>query len=134
MGMIEEVATYLDSNSTRFTLGTNLFLNFQPDEPATCAALYEDLGGQPVATFGAAHVIENPRLQLVCRSSGDLTGPTIARANIDAAWGILDGVANTTLSGSTYLRVAAVQSPFLLERDARGRVSFAANFDVMRRR
>lgn len=135
MGMVEEVSAYLAAQiPATFTVGTNLFLNFLPDEPATAAAIFETPGRAPDDTFGQAAAIEMPRFQLVTRSSGDNTGPTIARANIDAAWLKLHGVANQTLSGSTYLRISAVQSPFLLDRDPRGRVEFAANFEVLRRR
>lgn len=135
MGMVEEVGAFLAAQiPATFTVGTNLFLNFLPDEPATAAAIFETPGSSPDDTFSQAAAIENPRFQLVTRSSGDNVGPTIARANIDAAWASLHGVANTTLSGSTYLRIAAVHSPFLLDRDPRGRVEFAATFDVMRRR
>lgn len=135
MGMVEEVASYLTAQlSTRFQLGVNTFINFLPDEPATAAAIFETPGRAPDDTFGQAAAIEMPRFQLVTRSSGDNTGPTIARANIDAAWLKLHGVANQTLSGSTYLRISAVQSPFLLDRDPRGRVEFACNFETMRRR
>lgn len=134
MGMVEEVGAFLAASSTRFTIGTNLYLNFLPDEPATATALFETPGPGPLDTFSKAAAIEQPRVQLVCRSSGDNTGPTIARANIDVAFTTLHSVANQVLSGSTYLRIAAVQSPFLLDRDPRGRVEFAVNFEAQRRR
>lgn len=131
MGMIEEVATYLDTQSTRFALGTNLFLNWLDDTPGTSAAVIETGGSDPSRVFKATVAAwENARFQLLCRS----TSSSVARANIDAAWTIYEGVTNQTLSGSTYLRISAVQSPFMLTRDDQGRSIFACNFDVMRRR
>lgn len=133
MGLIEEVGTYLDAQSTRFSLGSSaaggLYLNDLPELPATASALIETGGSEPRRTF-RGNGWENQRVQLYCRS----TSSAIARANIDAAWTILEGVTNQALSGSTYLRVSAVQSPFLLDRDVAGRIVFAANFDIARRR
>lgn len=130
--MIEELATYLDAQSTRFTFSTtgNLFVNYLPDTPATAAALLETGGLPPTRRFAGVPAWENARVQLVCRSSSS----TKARANADAAWGILEGIANTTLSGSTYLRVSAVQSVFLIDRNPAGQTEYGANFDVQRRR
>lgn len=128
--MIEEVGTFLDAESTRFTAGTNLFYNYLPDEPGTAASIIETGGLPPTHVFaGDRPAWENARIAVTCRS----TSSTRARANMNDAWFQLHEVANETLSGRSYLRISAVQSPFLLERDERGRVSFQANFDVIRR-
>ncbi len=134
MGMVEEVGTYLAAQSTRFVVGTNLYLNYMPDEPATASVIIEYPGAAPSDVFARKPAVEAPRFQLVCRSSGDGTGPTVGRANIDAAFTTLHQVGNQTLSGSTYLSISALQSPFLLDRDPRGRVEFACNFECQRRR
>lgn len=129
MGMIEEVGTYLDAQSTRWTLGTNLYLNWLPDEPNRAAAIYETAGAEPARSFQSV-AWETPRIQVICRS----TSFPQARDDADTMWSILEGVVNQTLSGKDYLRISAVQSPFLIERDERGRPYFGANFDVARRR
>jgi len=130
VGLIEEVGGFLDSESTRFTAGTNLFLNFMPDQPGTATAIIETPGLAPAQVFGSdLPAWENARVQVVCRS----TSSTKARANANDAWFQLQEVANETLSGRSYLRISAVQSPFLMARDEQGRVVFAANFDVVRR-
>lgn len=131
MGLVEEVGTYLDSNSTRFALGTNLYLNWMVDEPGTAASIIETAGPAPTFAFASTRPSwENIRFQVACRS----TSSTKARANADAAFTIFSGIANQTLSGTTYLRVAPVQSVFLMERDERGRVVFGFNCEGMRRR
>lgn len=130
MGLVEEVGAFLDTESTRFTAGTSLFYNFLPDEPGTATAIFETPGMAPTHVFaGNLPAWENARIQVACRS----TSSTRARANANDAWFQLHEVANETLSNRSYLRISAVQSPFLLERDSRGRVVFAANFDVVRR-
>lgn len=134
MGLVEDIGTYLAAQSTRFTLGTNLYLNFMPSTLATSAAIYETGGLPPSRTFApsTSPAWENARIQVVCRS----TSSTKARANVDTAWTVLEGISNVALPTSTgtyYLRVASVQSPFLLMRDDAGSILFAFNCDVLRR-
>ena len=135
MGMIEELGTFVDANSTRFALGTSLFLNLLPDGStvAPTAAAIIETGGQPaVHTIGGSTrpAWEVARVQVLCRS----TSSAIARANADAAWTLLEGVQNQALSGSTYLRVETLQPPFLAWRDDLTRPVFAFNAECWRRR
>lgn len=124
MGAIEELGSFLDTNSTRFTAGTNLWYHAMADEPGTATALYETGGLPPVQRYGNdLPAFERAAFQVVCRS----TSPTIARGNAHAAWVIVQKVANESLSSKTWLRAEPMQSPFLLERDAQGRYTFAFN-------
>jgi hypothetical protein len=128
--MVEEVATFLDGASTRWAVGTSLFLNYLPDEPNRAGSILETGGVAPTQVFaGDLPAWENARIQLNCRSTSSAT----ARADANAAWYILQQVANEALSSVSYLRISPVQSPFLLERDDRGRTVFACNYDVVRR-
>lgn len=130
--MVEEVTTYLDSGSTRFTAATNLFANVLPHEPATVSAIIETGGVPPTHTFQPAGAQwENPAFQMTFRS----TAPATARANAQAAWDLLDVVANQglpTSTGTYYLRIELLQSPFLLKRDEQDRAVFAFNAIAMR--
>lgn len=130
MGLIEEIGAYLDSNSTRFLAGTSLFYNWLPDEPGTAASITETGGLPPQQVFGNdLPAWENQRVQVLCRS----TSSTRARANANDAWVVLQQIANETLSGRSWLRVSAVQSPFSLGQDERGRMLFACNYECVRR-
>lgn len=130
MGLVEELGTFVDTASTRFTVGTNLFLNALPDEPGTATALIEYAGGEPEFVFaGELPVNENARVQVSCRS----TSSTKARANANAAWVAVSGIANESLSGKSWLRAKPIQSPFLLKRDEQNRIVFAFNCDIARR-
>lgn len=130
MGLVEEVGTFLDTQSTRFTLGTNLFLNYAPDETNTVTSIIEYGGTPPDYVFaGEIPQNENQRIAVTCRSTSSVT----ARANIHAAWVILGGVTNESLSSVSYLRISPLQSPFLLGRDGQHRTEFRCNFDCMRR-
>lgn len=134
MGLLEEIGTHLDTSSTRFSLGTSLFLGILPDASTiagTAGAVIETGGSPPMHTFASTRPVwEVATVQVLCRS----TSPVTARANMDDAWTILDRVANQTLSGSTYLRITALQSPFLAWRDERERTVYGANFECWRRR
>lgn len=131
MGLVEDIGTYLAGASTRFVLGTKTFLNYFPDTPNRASAIHEYAGPEPDFVQGPSTkpAWENARFQVACRS----TSSTAARGDINTAWALLNGIVNQTLSGTTYLRVAALQSPFLMERDKKGRPVFACNFQAQRR-
>ena len=129
MASVDELAAFLDTQSTRFTSGTNLFVNWMPPDPDTCSALYETGGLAPQQVFSRdLPAYERPSFQLLCRASASSS----ARANIHAAWIIAQKVANESLSSKTWLRVEPLQSPFYLRRDEQGRYEYAANFSAMR--
>ena len=52
MGVTEDILTFLDAESTRFTAGTNAFINWLPSEPNTAASITETGGLAPAQTFG----------------------------------------------------------------------------------
>ena len=129
MGLVEDVGAYLDTNSTRFAAGTSLFYNYLPSDPNRATSIIETGGVAPARAFGSTGPSwEQGRIQVACRSTSSAT----ARADADAAFVLLEAVENQTLTSNQFLRVSAVQSVFLLERDARGRPVFACNYDVWR--
>lgn len=127
--MIEDLGAFLDAASTRFAAGTSLFYNHLPSEPNRATSIIETGGLAPARAFGPGGPSwEQGRVQLACRSTSSVT----ARADADAAFAILEGIQNQTLTSNLFLRVSAVQSVFLLERDVQGRPVFACNYDVLR--
>jgi len=130
MAALDDIGTYLTLQVGSLTLGTNLFLSRLPDTPDTCVALYEYGGETPVSTMGgdAMPPIEQPRIQINVRSAGYATAHDLAYT----CWTALEGILNETLTATRYHRVAAIQSPFPLERDSADRVIFAQNFRVQR--
>ena len=127
--MVEDVGAYLDAQSTRWAAGTSLFYNYLPDTPNRAGSIIETGGVAPARAFGSTGPSwEQGRIHMVCRATSSAT----ARADADAAWALLEGIQNQTLTSNVFLRVSAVQSVFLLERDAQGRPVFAANYDVWR--
>lgn len=130
MAILEDIAALIDSSSTTFTLGTNLFMGRLPDSPDTCCAVYQYGGEEPMNVMGGDSMppLEEPRVQVLVRATGYAT----AQSTATTIWTYLETVLNENLSGTRYLRISAVQSPFPLERDAQDRVIFAQNFRVVK--
>jgi len=130
MATLDDIGTYLASQVGSLTLGTNLFLGRLPDDPDTCVALYEYGGETPVSTMGgdAMPPVEQPRIQVNVRAPGYPSAHTLALS----VWTALEAILNETLTSTRYHRVAAIQSPFPLERDSADRVIFAQNYRVQK--
>jgi hypothetical protein len=130
MAVLDDLGAYLAAQVGSLTLGTNLYLARLPDDPDTCVAVYEYVGGAPLSTMNGAALplVERPRVQVVTRASSYTTGRSLA----DEIWTALEQIVNdTTLaSGDRYHRVAGLQSPFALERDSHDRIIIAQNFEV----
>lgn len=130
MGLVEELGTFLDSESTRFTLATNLSLNMLPSEPNTATSIIEYPGSAATDTFqGDLPKFEDARVAITCRSTSSAT----ARANAKAAWVAVNRINNESLSSVSWLRAKPLQSPFLLDRDEQNRVLFQFNCQCLRR-
>ncbi len=126
--LLAEMADYLSTNGIG-TQGTDLFYGFMPDTPNTAVALYETGGlsaAHGMAPSPGLAKAERPRLQVVARS----TDYDVARLKIDAVWKLLDGLGDVVISGTRYLGVYAVSSPYPMGRDAEGRAFLTCNFDV----
>lgn len=129
MGMLDDLGAYVDTN-TSLTLGTDLFLGLMVDNVANCVALYEEGGTTGMYTQGSSNLpkFERPQLQLIVRNTSYSTGRSLA----DTVYRLLTQVANQTINGTKYLRIEALGTPSVMERDANRRVLFVCNFDVVR--
>lgn len=126
MAVLDDVGALLQTQGVG-TLGTDLFLSTLPDVPDACVALYEYGGGPPQHTLGGTSAKwEEPRIQAVARA----TTYSAARTKIGAIFTALHAVNNTTLSGTLYLSIEALQSPFFLEKDQSSRVKMVCNFHI----
>lgn len=138
MGMIEDVVAYLDSGSTGIAAGTDLFAHTLPETTGVAVGVFEREGPAPVRSFGAGSTpMQRGLVQVLVRSTAPANGesvavPTAARALADTCWSRLEGIANTTLSGSTYLRAEPTSSPYALTRDEAGRIVFGFSAIVWR--
>lgn len=130
--ILDDAATYLASNSTRFTVGVNLTKGLMPDSPDTVTTLFDTGGSSPLHTFTTStgtRWAERPGLMIHARSADQQT----ARANAYAAFTLLDGIHDRglpTTTGTHYVEIGAAQSPFLIGRDKNDRYLIGVNFDV----
>jgi len=132
--ILDDVATYLVAQTTLTvggttgTLGKAIMLDTEPD---TIAVLFETGGGASEYAFSTstgtvAVVYEQPNLQLLSRS----TTYTQARTVAETVYTTLNGLGTTTMTGTRYLSVDAVQSPFSIGRDDNERYLVSVNFRV----
>lgn len=128
--LLADLCDYLTSQAG-FVQGTDLFYGVMPPDPDTAVALYETGGLSPVRGMGNTagdHAVERPRVEAVSRAESY----SVARANAQRVFLKLDGMPAVTLNGVRYKFAQAVQSPFLMGRDAQERVLVACNYDVIK--
>ena len=128
--ILVDLGGYIDSNFASLTLGTNLFYGMLPESPDNCVALFENSGIAPVFTQGSNNAIkiERPQLQFLVRNTSYETGSALA----NSLYLFLTEVANQSINSTQYLRVIAISSPSVIERDSNKRVLFTCNFDIQR--
>lgn len=126
--LLNEIGAYLVANGIG-VLGTDLFKGPMPATPNKCVSILDYGGAAPDTVLGAAgDTQENPRFQLLSRDT-TLVG---ARAKAQEAFVALGKVKNMTLSGTRYLAIRPIQSPFFLMQDANNRIVYAVNFECQR--
>lgn len=139
MGLADDVAAYIDSNSTVFTAGTNLFINTIRDTTANVRACFviETQGADNVEKFGGLPAMTRPSADILIRSTKAIGGEgeassTGTRTLAQNVWGLLVGLSNQSVNSKTYQRVTASHEPYLMGRDPLGRVLFGFRVDAMR--
>jgi hypothetical protein len=114
MAVLDELASYLQAEGLG-TVGTSIFKGSIPlNGPDTLVALIEIPGFPPTHAHDATRY-EQPVLQVAVRGSAH--GYATARQQAQDAWNVLDGVHNVVLSGTAYLWLQALQSPYWLKSD-----------------
>lgn len=132
--LLDDIATYLTSNSTRLTVGTNLTKGFMPDTPSTVTTLFETAGFPAIHTFTTGtqtRTYEQPGLMVHGRSTDYQT----MRNTLHDVYVLLDGYANASLpttTGTHYADIVAIQSPFDLGQDSNDRHLGSVNFTIMK--
>ena len=129
--ILDDVATYLATNSTRLTVGVNLTKGHMPDSPSTVTTIYETGGFAPIHNFttgSGTRMYEQPSLMIHSRSTDYQT----ARLVLEDVFTILDGFNNADLSGVRYAGIDAVQSPFDIGTDSNDRHKLSVNFNVIK--
>ena len=124
---VNDLATRLVSQGVG-TLGTDLFGGGLPSVPVNCLALIEYAGEEPrLKAPGEVALDERPRVQVIARGKSYRLAEEKARAAYEAIQ-----CAMTTINGTLYLRIDALQTPFYLKNDENGNTLFVFNVQVRR--
>lgn len=131
---VEDVLALIDAESTRLSVGVNLFANTLPDDVrSVAAAVFERPGEGPDDVYADLSAFERPGIQVVVRTTAPADGasapsPLAARAEAWKAYVALNKVTNQALSTASTRTFGAIdlnEPPFLADVDDEGRHMFA---------
>lgn len=127
MGLIESIGQFIEDEGLGVQ-GTDLFIGDMPQNaPETATAVVETSSLAPTFSHDINGVnYEQPGFQIYTRAELYAT----ARSLAESIWIALNKQVNVTLSGSFFLRIEAVQSPFSLGRDDKHLAQIVANYNV----
>jgi len=124
MTLIEQIATYLDSDLNLGTLGTDIFVGFSPDSESTPVGIISvlDTGGTEPSAYIPTF---SPTFQVFIRDVDYDTG----KAVLDSVRNALHQFEGTLVAGQTYFYyILAISEGGHLGRDEAGRDLFSINF------
>lgn len=102
-----------------------IFVNDKPSTPDACICIFGYAGQAPEWTNTSKY--DRPSVQVLVRGAKNAAGT--ARTLIETIYKDLDGLTNTTLSGTYYQKIEAVQSgPTPMGKDENGRIEYVWNF------
>lgn len=110
-------------------MGT-VYKDHSPTTPNTVTTVYGQMGIAPTYTMRNPHVLEQPRVQVVCRSISLET----AHENARSAYELLSGVRNRTINTVLYHWIQPSGEPVLIGKDQNARFTVACNYDVTKNR
>lgn len=121
MILIEQVGQYLEDQGVG-TVGTNIFLGYQPETPDNCVAVILTAGSTPSIDIPT----KEPRFQILIRNTNHETGNN----KLNTIRDLLHQFKNSELvSGQTYFYyIFAVNEGGTIGRDPNGRDEWSINF------
>jgi len=126
-----DLAYYIRNTIGKGTvLGTDVMVNYMPDSPDNCIAVYQYGGDPSNRGMGAdTGALENYALQVGVRN----TNPETAESTCYDIYTALDEMsANIEINSTTYTWFHPLQPPFLLERDSLSRTTYVFNLECQR--
>ena len=123
--LLDDLSDFMSSGG----MGT-VYKDQTPPTPDTVTSVYAQIGTAPTYTMRNPHVLEQPRIQVVCRSISLET----AHDNARSAYELLSGVRNRTINGVASHWISAAQEPVLIGKDQNARFTVACNYDIKKDR
>ena len=133
--ILDDLAIYINTQSSVFTIGGLLSKGFLPDSPSTVVALIETYGfDPPIPTFGASGSYNWERPQIQVLSRGPKNDYQTARTNAETVHKILRNVYNTStgINGTKYYMIKPRSSPYYQGEDDNSRHIISFTVDVFK--
>jgi hypothetical protein len=115
------------------TVGTDIFMNFQPDSPDVCITIYTGGGtSEPGQMFGAntLPVFEDVSVDVMIRGGEHDHPGVVAKANaVRASLGV---ITNKDVNGTYYMRVQESQAYSYNGVDVQDRIHMAMTFSALK--
>ncbi|MHA2046599.1 MAG: phage tail terminator protein, partial [Candidatus Thorarchaeota archaeon] len=133
--VLDDLALYINSQNSSFTIGGSLWKGRLPDTPSTVIALVEVLGFEPpTETFGASGSFnwERPQIQVLSRAGKN--EEQLSRDNSETIYKILRNLYQSTtgINGTKYHLVGVRSSPHYQGEDDNSRHYYTFTLDVMK--
>ena len=146
-GLWEDIALYLDNESTRLTRGVNLFAWHMPEGSTQVStalplvALIPIVGFQPLSRFvgstGGAPAMTRPQMRVIVRSTDGPGGDPSPENAIGVAQEVHDLLdrypPNSSVASGVHGVIHSIETwspPYLDDRDDRNRYSIAFNCNI----
>jgi len=123
--VLDDISDYLTTGG----LGT-VYKDYSPPTPDAVTSVYLMPGNMPTFTMDGPAVLQQPRVQVGCRSASLDT----AHGNAMSAYTLLSGTKNRTINGVLYHWIKASYEPVLIGRDQNARYTVACNYDIKKDR
>lgn len=123
--LLDDLADVLSTGG----MGT-IYKDYMPTSPDAAISIYGAGGQGPTHTMKAPHVLEEPRVQVICRAGSLQSAHQSARG----VYVLLSGLRDRSVNGVMYRWITAIQEPFLIGRDQNARFTVACNYDVKKDR
>ena len=128
MALLDALGARLQTDNVG-TLGTTIFLGFQPATPDASVVIYEGRGNGPEMTFGTGVLaIERPSIRAIARGARN-DYPT-TRTLMLAVRASLGAIRTETISGVEFLCVTPTSEIYPLRLDDKERVQIGLDFVV----
>lgn len=119
--IVNDIADYLEDQGLG-TVGTTIFVGYEPDSPANCICIFDTGGVTPSIDLPT----KRPTFQILIRSANYTTG----KANLDSIRSLLHNKYNETIGDNYYFSINANAEGGHIGRDDLGNDEFSINFSA----
>ena len=126
--LVEAVATQITALDAALVAGSTLFAGRAPETPDRCVTVYEYSGTQAHYAYGVSEVLDQPRIQVLCRAARDDYGQAATDAHL-----IHEGLDayGVTWSGISILRFVPLYTPDSIGPDETERPMISVRFEAV---